>query len=365
MGGLHQPRKMSVQRISQRDIAERAGVHFTTVSLALRNSPTLPEATRQRIQNLAMEMGYRPDPMLSALQAYRKTVRTAGHEGAIAWINTSGMQYPHYFRPAQARCEELGYRLDEFSLSNLSTTRLSSILRARNIQGLLLSPQTRSRAHLNFDWENYSAVAFGYSLSRPRLHVVTNAQYGSSRMAVRALRKYGYRQIGFFTSHRNDERTDQNFSSGYLAEQQRIHPSLQIPMLVIDDTGPWKETKKTFFQWYKKYRPSVILAHYDSAYILMEELSIPYSKCGLAMLAMNSSKEHHFAGIDQNDELIGRTAVDFVVGMIHRNERGIPQAPLRILVEGKWVDGKTIFPQNLEKRRKANPGKKHLLQIER
>ena len=76
------------------------------------------------------------------------------------------------------------------------------------------------------------------------------------------------------------------------------------------------------------------------------------------MLAMNSSKEHQFAGIDQNDELIGRTAVDFVVGMIHRNERGIPQAPLRILVEGKWVDGKTIFPQNLGKVKKSDSRKK-------
>ena len=53
------------------DVARAAGVHQTTVSLALRNDPRLPAATRERIQAHAKKLGYRPDPMLAALNFYR------------------------------------------------------------------------------------------------------------------------------------------------------------------------------------------------------------------------------------------------------------------------------------------------------
>jgi hypothetical protein len=36
-------------------------------------------------------------------------------------------------------------------------------------------------------------------------------------------------------------------------------------------------------------------------------------------------------------------AVDFLVDMLHRNERGIPAIPYRLMVEGSWCEGKTVF----------------------
>ncbi len=63
--------------VTMAHVAKRAGVHVTTVSLALRNHPSLPEHTKERIRALAAEMGYRPDPSLRALMAYRKRQRHA------------------------------------------------------------------------------------------------------------------------------------------------------------------------------------------------------------------------------------------------------------------------------------------------
>ena len=48
-------------RVTIRDIAAKAGVHFTTVGLALRDSPRLSAATRKKIQKMAAKMGYAPD----------------------------------------------------------------------------------------------------------------------------------------------------------------------------------------------------------------------------------------------------------------------------------------------------------------
>src|SRR5258708_3707224 len=65
---------MSTSRpLRLQDIAEKAGFSKATVSLALRNHASIPEPTRELIQTLAAEMGYRPNPLVSALMTYRRT----------------------------------------------------------------------------------------------------------------------------------------------------------------------------------------------------------------------------------------------------------------------------------------------------
>ena len=63
-------------------------MHVTTVSLALRNHPRLPQDTRERIQKMAERLGYRPDPFLQALVAYRgKTILSAEQiEDVVAYL---------------------------------------------------------------------------------------------------------------------------------------------------------------------------------------------------------------------------------------------------------------------------------------
>lgn len=332
---------MAANRISLADIARKAGVHITTVSLALRDSPRLPASTKDRLKAVAEEMGYQPDPMLSALTAYRRNAKIQQTQGTLAWItSTRDIGFPTYYGGALERCEELGYKLDQFALRETGPARLSKVLRARNIQGLLLAPQARNRAHLNLTWNEFSAVTFGFTLARPQLHVVTNAQYRSTRIGMRALRSRGYRRIGFVTTHNTEERTDQNFSAGYIVEQARLKENQRIPALILKDNSA-EEQLKVFNAWYRKYRPDAILDHYNRIPVYMKELRISYEECALATMA-RAQDEKVLAGVDQNDRVIGRTAVDFVVGMIHRNERGIPEVPFRILVQGTWVDGKSV-----------------------
>ncbi|PTY06802.1 hypothetical protein DB346_00650 [Verrucomicrobia bacterium LW23] len=47
-------------------------------------------------------------------------------------------------------------------------------------------------------------------------------------------------------------------------------------------------------------------------------------------------------GIHENNELIGRTAINLLVAMLHRDERGVPQTPIQTLVDGYWVEGNTL-----------------------
>src|SRR3954467_7024054 len=106
---------MNERRVTLAVIAKKAGVHVTTVSLALRNHPRLPETTRQRIHALATQMGYRPDPMLRALVSYRGKVMERRNTPTLAyvtnWTTRWGWKkvtaHPDFYAGAEAMANQL------------------------------------------------------------------------------------------------------------------------------------------------------------------------------------------------------------------------------------------------------------------
>ncbi len=59
------------QRVTLRMIAQEAGVSVTVVSMALRGFRRVNAQTRQRIESIAENLGYRPNPLMASLGARR------------------------------------------------------------------------------------------------------------------------------------------------------------------------------------------------------------------------------------------------------------------------------------------------------
>jgi LacI family transcriptional regulator len=49
--------------------------------------------------------------------------------------------------------------------------------------------------------------------------------------------------------------------------------------------------------------------------------------------------------MNQHNDIAGETAVDFLVGMIHRGEAGPPDFPRGTLIGTTWIDGETVRPR--------------------
>src|SRR5210317_2076627 len=64
---------MSRRRVTIDDVAKLAGVSYQTVSRVINNKPYVSTATRQRVQEVIDETGYRPSPIARSLV----TARTA------------------------------------------------------------------------------------------------------------------------------------------------------------------------------------------------------------------------------------------------------------------------------------------------
>ncbi|MEM6821891.1 MAG: LacI family DNA-binding transcriptional regulator, partial [Verrucomicrobiota bacterium] len=194
------------RKVTQKDIARKAGVSQVSVSLALRNDPSLPQATKERILKIVEDMGYRPDPMLQSLTAYRIQNQEHQFQGTLAWVTNhddpqgwnEGDLYPAYFRGASQQAEKLGYKLEPFWLADpdLSSKRASSILYSRNIQGLIINPSPANQSELQLDWNQFSVVSLGYTTVKPKFHLVAPRHFGGVTQCFEKLQSYGYQRIG-------------------------------------------------------------------------------------------------------------------------------------------------------------------------
>jgi len=95
--------------------------------------------------------------------------------------------------------------------------------------------------------------------------------------------------------------------------------------------------------WFKKHRPEVVISQHDEILGWLNELGVNVpNETGFVHLNCPTSGE--VAGIFQNNIQVGQAAVDFLVGMIFRNKRGVPVLPHSVLVEGTWMEGPTLLP---------------------
>jgi LacI family transcriptional regulator len=336
----------STQRVTMRDIAQIFGVTPPTVSLAMRNSPRVSESLRLKIQARAREMGYRPDPMLAALSHYRRSHIKSPISAELAWINCwpdqkklrTHKEFNLYWQGAFAEAESCGYRLEVFDFGGtLKPTRLEQILHARNIQGILLPPVPGGPKPdwVDFHWNKFSVVRFGYSVTNPRAHIVTSDQLANGVMACENIQRLGYRRIGLVTGAHSSVR----FAAGYLFHHMQSDTARFSP-LILHQTNR-EEDRRALAKWVKIHRPDSIFTDVGQLPDLLAELHlrIPHD-VGLA--AFSTLDGNVDAGVYQNSEEIGRAAVQLLISLIHHNELGIPKICREVLVEGCWMDGSSL-----------------------
>jgi LacI family transcriptional regulator len=219
----------------------------------------------------------------------------------------------------------------------MTPERMTQILLTRSIHGLIVAPLPVAHGELDLHWENFSAVTFGYSLTKPLLHRAVNHQFRSMRLAMRELRDLGYQRLGLALPSSLNERVDRQWVASFLVEQLQLGHS--VPLFVPEDPQ-WNFDN--FRKWFETQKPDAVISHEEVAYDWLKRLGA-HVPDDVAFAHLNCSDQGgEFAGIYQNGPTIGSAAVDFLIGMIQRNERGVPTLPHSLLIEGTWVAGKTV-----------------------
>jgi len=359
---------MSELRVTLTDVARRAGVHVTTVSQALRDNPRIAETTRRGLQALAEEMNYRPAPFFRSLVAYRMR-RAAGMKSPTLayvtnWHTRWGWKkvaaHAGFFAGAKTKAHELGFQLEHFWLHEpgFSPQQLTRTLAARGIHGVIVASHSRELGdELQLDWEHVCAVKIDYFPHEPRLHNVTNNQCNIIRLAMRRLTGLGYRRLGFVVHRGWNHAVDNNWTAGYLTAQQELPVRDRLPAHVFPKALPverwFHETNASvvadagpFKQWLERYRPDVVIA--KAAYVrpLMKQFGLEIPRdIAFANLFLEKGDGRE-AGVRQNHDVVGATAVEILTGQLQHHRFGVPVTPLKTYVDGTWFDGATCPPRH-------------------
>lgn len=338
---------------NQRAIAEALGLNQTTVSLALRGHPRIPEATRERVRQEAERLGYRSNAYVSALMQHIRSGRPLQDKGCIAIIIDAESEkdwlvhevYRRQYQSMTARAERLGFHAECFYLrqTGMSEQTVNRILSARGIEGMILAAPRRLRDETPcFDWSRFACVANGFSWQQAKVDVVANHHLRNVEIVWDELHRRGYRRIGMCLPQAAASGGNSYWLHAYLG-RQHLHPSAAaIPLMAGNpDEAPYARFKK----WYEKWRPEAIIcpAGHEMIWFRRMGLRIPQD---LAVACLASVPGEPYSGVVEDSDLLGATLVELVAGKIFCNEFGLPAHPKVTLIAGRWIDGDTVPPVN-------------------
>lgn len=331
-----------------RDIARRAGVSTATVSLILRGVGNFAPQTRKKVREAAKALDYKPHPLVarafslvrqSGGRQYRETLAFIAE-----WETETGPEHQREIHAAAlARAAELGYKLETFLLSGKPSDhrRLSRVLRARGVRGLIVIPRLGTlHPRLHFDWEHFAAVEIGRTIWHPRnLHRVQTSNFPTVLASLHFLKRIGYKRIGMAVEPMQNHHEDCTYYAAFLHTQIRQPEAQRIPILA--PTGPWNE--KSFRAWIKQYKPDVIYAHATLAQVIcswLERLNMRVP--GDISLFCTNVQDKRWTGMRRNYAGMGSSAVEMVCLLLQNNELGLPLHPRSWQVDESWEVGTTL-----------------------
>jgi len=333
--------------VTQQDVARRAKVHQTTVSLVFRNHPSIPAETREAVLRAAKQLGYKRHPLLAALMSTRLRVSPSTGSPVLAFLTdfdgaNRWKESPtavQMFDGAQARATELGFRLEVFWLGDPSVrpARLAEILKARNIHGVLLAPTHQPRGLLRFDFEPFATVGLGVSSETSGMLSVTHDHFSAMHTALLQCEQMGFRRPAIvLTMAANDIVRDKWLGAHalYTGNGRTLN---RLPTWVT----PFEPVKLE--NWLRKVKPDVLVGTFDDRFrpwLRSKGYRVPGD---LALISLSLPVgEKFYAGIYQRSPVIGARAVDLLIGALNHNDSGLLPMRQVLQVEGEWRSGPSL-----------------------
>ncbi len=326
----------SSKHVTLGQIAEKADCSRSTVSRALRNHPQIPAATCKRIQALAEEMGWRPDPEASRLMQYLQQSKQGRIESALALLNDCDDQGRLSRDPyttalmdgARERAEQLGFHLEEIWLRQPGMTprRVDGILRARGIHGVLIPPEQQPLPSIELDWDRLAVVATTTTAQPAKLNRVLPDNYYNSGKLMDLVLESGCKRPMLITSHELEIRSEHAPTHMYYGKTQRAGLEA-LPVFDLDRLSG-EERITSLQSLIRKHRPDYLIM--PDVWVL--EYLKEFSEIPWATFAVKSEDA---PGIEQRPSAVGAAAVDVLSAHVIRGETGLPAIPRILHIRGE------------------------------
>ncbi|HRE06004.1 MAG TPA: LacI family DNA-binding transcriptional regulator [Opitutaceae bacterium] len=339
--------------LSMEQVARAAGVSASTVSRALRDDPRISAPTRERVRRWVRDLGYRPNPLVSALMTQLRDGQPPIAKCNLAWLDffSEPEEWRRdpvqcaFYAGAHRRAQALGYALSRVLVGKRSADRIGTLLLNRGIRGVLFPNFDASggvASRLPLDLQRFTTVGVGTRYESPFLHYSSDDQFESGRLAVQKLWERGYRRIGYVGDPRIERIVNGRFYAGYHATLRTEFNATPLPPLLTDRAHD-------VCAWVKKTRTEAVVSAHRAIYAALRGggLRLP-DDVALAHLnvedaeGISGARSGEIAGIRQDNVGVGAGAAELLVSLLYHNEQGVPLHPRGMQVQGTWVEGATV-----------------------
>jgi DNA-binding LacI/PurR family transcriptional regulator len=342
------------------EIAQHLGVAPSTVSRALREDPRIGQETRGRIRAAASDLGYRPNPLVSALMASRRRRGGAGEIDVIALVTSYGgredwrtKQVCRWeFEGIQARAATLGFRIEVFSMHDYQgdAARLEATLRARGIRGVLLGFSRGNNEPVPFSSDGFAVAGLSAYFNAAQVDRANFHGFYNVQLALDHMWRLGYRRPALVVPELNNSISNNLWSGAFLDWQRRIPARNRCPPFIPAGTPDLDE----FNAWVCANEPDSILFYKVPVrtFLARADRRVP-EEIGVACLYRTAEEMRAMGGIDGNLSAVGAAALDLVVERLNANSFGPTEHPKEVLIKGTWHEGATLPPRLPARREKA------------
>lgn len=365
---------MPLSGASLSDIAHELKVSTTAVSLALRGKPGVSEKLRLKVLQCAEQRGYHPNPVAAELMSIvrsRRSVPKSG--GAIAFINPFSdsklldrYDFHMFYDGAKRRAKDFGYEMEVFvsSVPGMTGARMTKILQARGIRGVLVGARLYDDPEFQLDWSAFSAVLIGEIEYHQNISRVCNYHTHTCSLAIARLYEKGYRRIGVALMDRYEASRKYSYAIGIdqFTRSNKVREGVDL-YLYNDfdkvDFKKWCSARAIDAVISLEAQPGMAVAEWNAGggnqigYACLSVLPVaPWTGVEKDSVAAN------WSGVNQHSEEIGSSAMDLLRSMLLAGERGISSKPKLVLVEGEWVEGNSApGPKAPKAKAKARNGR--------
>lgn len=346
---------MPQKSITIRQLASELGLSTFTVSAALNGNPKVAKSTRERVNKVAEELGYKSNPLLSSALSAIRSSKQQTFQGTIAVIELSeqGDTVPMLFhreilKGVTARAEQLGFNTEVFWIGEgekgLSLKRLQTVLEARGVNGILILPLHVAQDMSDFDFSQFSAVQMDHCLVQPQINTISPDHYLSMMHTLENLKQLKFQRIGLCVGDRRDRRIKNKWSAAF--------QSFMKHYTSVANSEPYVKAtfdEQSFSAWFDRNKPEVIISDKEIIIGWLENKGIRVPE-DIGFFRINyTERTGPCAGLNLNPKRLGTAAVETLIGQIHRQEKGVPEYVKTTTIEATWVDGPTlIIPQGNE-----------------
>lgn len=335
-------------RISMQHVADAAGVSKNTVSLALRGSRLVADATRERVLRTVEELGYRLNPGMSKLMSEVSLHPKHRRYASIAFFNHFSHPFESdrhlplrgFYRGALRQARALGYEVKEYPRpqSPGAKRQRDRAVWTAGVDGLAVFPFEEGHGDDDLSALAIPKVTLGFTWMREEGSRVACDYFGNMITLYRKLTSLGCRRIGVLVGDDMNQRTALRLTGGYFAAAgeagHRALPGVSSAMNL-----------REIDQFAQRKKCDGLLVSESFSYDAWKAPDWEKLGSGLRIASYCLSpvqRAQGLAGVDENYESVGEVAITLLAAQIQSPLPG-DTTPLSVRVPGLFYEGESLF----------------------